>query len=95
MPTKPRAPERHLPNAPTDMVAFNTTMNEHLHATQQCLVDIALAVGEVVGAQRLSVALDARINDSAIDRTEKSAAMLSAAAEALRRRAAMDRQYRT
>jgi hypothetical protein len=95
MDKKPQPPARKIEPPRLDQLQFNVLMTEHFHATQQCLCDMAIATHEALSTRNLAAALDARINDTANDRTEKSAALLAAVAEAVRRHVARNRPSRT
>jgi hypothetical protein len=90
-----KEPQRVNKPAPLDIVKFNVEMNRHAHAMQQCLVDLALAVGRCVGLQRLHHEMEAQINDFSTSRTDLSDAWLAAASTALKQHAERTNPSRT
>lgn len=86
---------RNLTPAPLEKLQFDVLMNEHFHATQQCLCDMAIAMSDVTATYPLEQSLNARINDATTERTERGAALLYAVHAAVQLHAARKRGYRT
>jgi hypothetical protein len=81
---------------PVDRTKFDAVMNAHFIAMRQCLCDLAIAVGEVTRNHAgMEAALNARINDPAIERPDLSVELLNAMWRAAQQHAERIRSSRT
>lgn len=90
-----KQPERRLERTQVDTKAFLDTMREHELTLQHMFRDIAIALGEVVGTEKVAAALVRRINDPDAVRTRPASRMLSAVWQAVAHIDEGDQRYRT
>ncbi|MBX3605343.1 MAG: hypothetical protein KF788_08730 [Piscinibacter sp.] len=76
-------PERRLERTNVDTKAFVDTMREHELTLEHMFRDIAIALGDVVGHEKIAAALVRRINDMDAPRTRPASRMLSAVWQAV------------
>jgi hypothetical protein len=91
---KDARPTRRLDFTKIDVAAFKGILEEHTAAMEQCLCDLTIAMGAVIGHAELEAALRARINDSDLERSSTAAQLLDAAWRASSRHAARDSEFR-